>query len=408
MLQVFSEIHPLKRVLLHRPGLELEHLTPDRLDRLLFDDIPFLDAAQSEHDQFAQKLRDHGVDVVYLADLMAETLAADAEIKNRFVEDFISESGMVAAHYRKELQQILLSLPNERDLVLKTMAGIKITEAKMDVRGPLVKTIRRDTQFLLDPIPNLYFTRDPFASIGSGVSLNRMYSDTRQRETIYGRYILEYHPDFRGRVPFYYRCESPFSIEGGDILVLSDHALAIGISQRTSPEAIEQLATSLFSAENALFDTILVFNIPSLRAYMHLDTVFTQVDYDKFTVHAGILSPLRLYRLSKKANDGSYRVEEEFAPLEQVLQDVLDMERIELIHCGGQDDIAAEREQWNDGANTLCLAPGLVVAYNRNKITNEIMRDHGISVLEVPSSELSRGRGGPRCMSMPLWREKTV
>ena len=256
---------------------------------------------------------------------------------------------------------------------------------------------------MLDPIPNLYFTRDPFACIGEGVSLNAMYSPTRRRETIYGQYILKYHPDFAGQVPFYYRREDPFSIEGGDILNLSPRLLAVGISQRTTPEAIEILARNIFRDETAEIRTILALDIPNLRAFMHLDTVLTQVDRDTFTVHPEILGSLRVYRMTSGGRD-SLQVTERTGTLEEILAEEMGLTRVKLIRCGGGDRVASEREQWNDGSNTLCIAPGKVVVYDRNYVTNAILRNNGIQVLEMPSSELSRGRGGPRCMSMPLRR----
>ena len=270
-------------------------------------------------------------------------------------------------------------------------------------QGALVSLTRGSHRFVLDPIPNLYFTRDPFACIGEGVSLNAMYSPTRRRETIYGQYILKYHPDFAGQVPFYYRREDPFSIEGGDILNLSPRLLAVGISQRTTPEAIEILARNIFRDETAEIRTILALDIPNLRAFMHLDTVLTQVDRDTFTVHPEILGSLRVYRMTSGGRD-SLQVTERTGTLEEILAGEMGLPRVKLIRCGGGDRVASEREQWNDGSNTLCIAPGKVVVYDRNYVTNAILRDNGIQVLEMPSSELSRGRGGPRCMSMPLRR----
>lgn len=403
-IHVASETGTLEKVLLHRPGQELEHLTPDYLERLLFDDIPYLSAAQREHDAFAQVLRQNGAEVVYLEDLMAETLRCSPQLRETFVRDFITEAGSVARNYQGELFRLLLDTADEKELVLKTMAGVNASELRPSEGSPLADLVRRDDRFVLEPIPNLYFTRDPFATIGGGVSLNRMYSATRRRETIYGRYILEHHPDFAGQVTFYYTPDLPFSIEGGDILNLSPKVLAIGISQRTTPEAIELLAGTVFRDPGSPVETILALDIPSMRAFMHLDTVFTQVDRGKFTIHPGILESLRIYEITRGGRPGSIRATELKAPLEDVLRQRLELDRVTLIHCGGKDRVASEREQWNDGSNTLCIAPGKVVVYDRNCITNRILRDNGITVLEVPSSELSRGRGGPRCMSMPLDR----
>lgn len=400
---VRSETGTLEQVLLHRPGAELEQLVPGELERLLFDDIPYLQAAQQEHDAFAEMLRHNGTQVLYLEELMAQTLAADPQVRRRFVRQFIEEGGRIARHFQPALYEYLTALEDD-ELVRRTMTGVSMEEFLPEgQRGALVSLTRGSHRFVLDPIPNLYFTRDPFACIGEGVSLNAMYSPTRRRETIYGQYILKYHPDFAGQVPFYYRREDPFSIEGGDILNLSPRLLAVGISQRTTPEAIEILARNIFRDETAEIRTILALDIPNLRAFMHLDTVLTQVDRDTFTVHPEILGSLRVYRMTSGGRD-SLQVRERTGTLEEILAGEMGLPRVKLIRCGGGDRVASEREQWNDGSNTLCIAPGKVVVYDRNYVTNAILRDNGIQVLEMPSSELSRGRGGPRCMSMPLRR----
>ena len=400
---VRSETGTLEQVLLHRPGAELEQLVPGELERLLFDDIPYLQAAQQEHDAFAEMLRHNGTQVLYLEELMTQTLAADPQVRRRFVRQFIEEGGRIARHFQPALYEYLTALTDD-ELVRRTMTGVSMEEFLPEgQRGALVSLTRGSHRFVLDPIPNLYFTRDPFACIGEGVSLNAMYSPTRRRETIYGQYILKYHPDFAGQVPFYYRREDPFSIEGGDILNLSPRLLAVGISQRTTPEAIEILARNIFRDETAEIRTILALDIPNLRAFMHLDTVLTQVDRDTFTVHPEILSSLRVYRMTSGGRD-SLQVTERTGTLEEILAEEMGLTRVKLIRCGGGDRVASEREQWNDGSNTLCIAPGKVVVYDRNYVTNAILRDNGIQVLEMPSSELSRGRGGPRCMSMPLRR----
>ena len=400
---VRSETGTLEQVLLHRPGAELEQLVPGELERLLFDDIPYLQAAQQEHDAFAEMLRHNGTQVLYLEELMAQTLAADPQVRRRFVRQFIEEGGRIARHFQPALYEYLTALGDD-ELVRRTMTGVSMEEFLPEgQRGALVSLTRGSHRFVLDPIPNLYFTRDPFACIGEGVSLNAMYSPTRRRETIYGQYILKYHPDFAGQVPFYYRREDPFSIEGGDILNLSPRLLAVGISQRTTPEAIEILARNIFRDETAEIRTILALDIPNLRAFMHLDTVLTQVERDTFTVHPEILGSLRVYRMTSAGRD-SLQVTERTGTLEEILAGEMGLPRVKLIRCGGGDRVASEREQWNDGSNTLCIAPGKVVVYDRNYVTNAILRDNGIQVLEMPSSELSRGRGGPRCMSMPLRR----
>ena len=402
-VNVKSEIKPLKKVLLHRPGKELLNLTPNTLEELLFDDIPFLKVAQEEHDAFAQALRDNGVEVFYLEDLMAEVLEANPELREQFLKQWIEEAGIRTDRYQKIIFDYMQeNYPDAKDFVLKTMEGINLTELHTDKSNSLVDLVSESSKMVIKPMPNLYFTRDPFAMIGNGVSINRMYSVTRNRETIYGDYIFKYHPDFAG-TPTYYDRNDTFHIEGGDILNINEHVLAIGISQRTEPDAIDAIAHNVFNDETSTIDTILAFNIPSSRAFMHLDTVFTQIDYDKFTIHPGIMGPLTVFEITPDGKGGT-KIRERNEDLEKVLSEYVG-QPVKLIPCGGGDRIAAEREQWNDGSNTLCIAPGTIVVYERNDVTNALLKEKGLKVLEMPSAELSRGRGGPRCMSMPLVRE---
>ena len=410
VINVKSEIGTLKKVLLHRPGNELLNLTPDTLSRLLFDDIPFLPEAQKEHDEFAHILKENGIEVVYLEDLMAEVLELGDDIENKFIRQFIFEAGIRTPKYKELVFDYLKSFVNKKELVLKTMEGIKIEEIprkKREVEKSLVDLVSDESEFLADPMPNLYFTRDPFASAGNGVILNKMYSVTRNRETIYAEYIFNYHPEYKGKINKYYDRYLPYHIEGGDVLNLSNHVLAVGISQRTESGAIDELAKNMFRNPDCEIDTILAFNIPESRAFMHLDTVFTQIDYDKFTFHPGIMDTLEVFEITEgdiPDSDEDLNVKKVEGNLEEILERYLGR-KVTLIPCAGGERISSEREQWNDGTNTLCIAPGVVVVYDRNNITNNILREHGIKVLEMSSAELSRGRGGPRCMSMPLVRE---
>ena len=404
MINVKSEIMPLKKVLLHRPGNELLNLTPDSLGRLLFDDSPYLKIAKEEHDEFARILRENGVEVVYLEDLMTEVLDQNPDLREKFVRQFVYEAGIKTPKYKDAVITFLMEFHDNKELVLKTMEGINVNELaamERDTEHSLVDKVTEDSKFLADPMPNLVFTRDPFASIENGISLNKMYSVTRNRETIYAEYIFNYHPDYKDTIKYYDRY-NPYHIEGGDILVLNEHTLAIGVSQRTQPESIEQIALNMFKNPDCKIDTILAFNIPNSRAFMHLDTVFTQIDYDKFTYHPGIMDTLQVFEIKEDVAHG-VKVEEINDSLENILEKYLNKD-ITLIPCGGGDKIISEREQWNDGSNTLCIAPGVVIVYDRNNITNAVLRRYGIKVLEMHGSELSRGRGGPRCMSMPLVR----
>ncbi len=401
-VEVFSEIGALKKVLVHRPGPELEQLTPPHLSRMLFDDIPYLKGAQQEHDRFVQALKEEGADVCTLRQAAAQSLSAP-QARADFIRDFIREGGAAAQQEARALTRLLSEIPDNEALIEKTMAGVTYDEAGVYEGRPLTRAVRRDTRYLLDPLPNLYFTRDPFSAVGRGIAFSRMHAPTRQRETIYGRYIFSHHPDFLGQVKSWYAPDAPFSLEGGDLLNLGSGVLGAGLSQRTQPEALEGLARTALADEDSGVDRILVFHIPNIRAFMHLDTVFTQLDRDTFTYHPGILPHLRSYRLT--LSKGELKVKELRGALPEVLSGELGQDRVTLIPCGGEDLIASEREQWNDGSNTLCVKPGAVIVYDRNAVTNRILKDHGIRTIEVPGAELGRGRGGPRCMSMPLRRE---
>jgi len=404
-LRINSEIGVLKTVLLHRPGKELENLTPKWLGELLFDDIPWLDLAKKEHDHFAGVFRKNGVEVLYLSDLVSETLDSDRSIKDRFIQQFLEEANVTSDTLKLVMTDYLNSFAATKDMVEKTMAGIRKSEVPNFIKRTLTDYIR-DYPFVTDPMPNLYFTRDPFSIIGSGVAISRMFTATRSRETIYGDYIFKHHPVYgHNSSPIYYERDYLSTIEGGDILVLNDNTLAIGVSQRTHPAAIEKLAKNLFFNFPTKFETIIAFDIPKSRSFMHLDTVFTQVDNYKFLVHHEVKQAIRAYELTRSTTiPGKLTV----VPIEQKLDSILEKylhNPITLIPCGGDDVVASDREQWNDGANTIVLRPGEVIVYERNHITNEILRKNGVKVHVVPSSELSRGRGGPRCMSMPFVRE---
>ena len=397
-----SEIGRLRRVLLHRPGGELENLMPEYLERLLFDDIPYLKEAQREHDAFADCLRQQGVEVVYLTDLVTEAIT-DGDARAELLRLFLEESGVRDDRVRRSLEEYLSALP-DREMVSAMMAGVRKTQLRTgSVRlGDFLTAAEDSYPFAVDPLPNLYFTRDPFATIGTGVSLHKMHTATRNRETLFGKFIFEHHPRYR-TAPRWYDRGLTSSLEGGDILVLSPQVLAVGISQRTEEDSIDTLAETVLS-QSRTFRKVLAFDIPKSRSFMHLDTVFTMVDHDKFTVHPNILKEITVFVMELDA-DRKMTIRQEDGRLEDILKEHLGLDHVTLIPCGSGSEIDAAREQWSDGSNTLAIAPGEVVVYARNAATNRSLEEAGIRLHTIPSAELSRGRGGPRCMSMPLWRE---
>ena len=397
------EIGPLRKVLLHRPGRELENLMPDYLERLLFDDIPYLKLAQEEHDTFADTLRSCGVDVLYLTDLTAEAVADDG-VRRQFIKDYLDEADIANARVRDMLTEYFSCLP-AKQLVEQMESGVRKSEVQQFEKTRLADLTafgEEEYPFVVDPMPNLYFTRDPFAVVGSGVAIHKMHTKTRNRETLFGKYIFEHHPVYKN-VPKWYDRSETSSLEGGDILVLSPEVLAVGISERTEEDSIDKFAQTVLS-HSETFKKVLAINIPKTRALMHLDTVFTMIDRGLFTVHPAILRDLDVYVLELGKNN-QIQIREEQGRLCDILQRHLKVDRVELIPCGGGNPIDAAREQWSDASNTLAVAPGEVIVYSRNYVTNRLLKEHGVKLHCIPSSELSRGRGGPRCMSMPFVRE---
>lgn len=397
-----SEIGRLKKVMLHRPGMELENLMPEYLEQLLFDDIPYLKEAQREHDAFADCLRSQGVEVVYLLDLVTESITDD-EVRKDFIHQFLNESGVRDDRTRGVLTDYLSDM-SDREMVASMMAGIRKSQLRMrgGKLGDYLNAMENEYPFAVDPMPNLYFTRDPFATIGTGVSIHKMHTATRNRETLFGKMIFEHHPAYQN-APRWYDRGQVSSLEGGDILVLSPEVLAVGISQRTREDSIDTLAETVLSLSKT-FKKVLAFNIPKTRSFMHLDTVFTMVDRDKFTVHPNILSSITVFVMELDENR-KMKIRQEDGRLEDILKEHLQLDKVKLIPCGRGSEIDAAREQWSDGSNTLAIGPGEVVVYSRNYVTNRSLEEEGIRIHTIPCAELSRGRGGPRCMSMPLWRE---
>ncbi len=400
-LSVFSEIGKLKSVLLHRPGKELERLTPAYLEEMLFDDIPWLKRMRIEHDNFAAALKDNGCKVLYYSELLAEILHRN-DIKLKIIDDVISFSNIRNENLVAEIIEYLSSKKAEElsEIIISGLAIADLPEA--GGRSRLSDYIAEAFPFYINPLINLYFTRDPGAVIGSNMLISSMKTEARKRESLILYHINRYHPDFTENSGLIWNShKNPNSIEGGDLLVLGPEIVAIGCSVRTSTSAIEEVAESLFK-ENSRIREVLVIQIPFTRAYMHLDTVFTMVDYDKFTIFPGIENSVRVFSITPGRN--SLKIE----PVDNLLSALkrsLKLPSVKLIPSGGGDVITAAREQWNDSTNTLAIAPGVVITYDRNSVSNDTLRKNGIKVVEIEGSELVRGRGGPRCMSMPLYRD---
>lgn len=401
-LNITSEIGKLRTVLVKRPGSELENITPEYLHSLLFDDIPYLKMMQKEHDYFVKTMQDAQIEVLYLENLAAEALRESGD-KEIFLTKMIQESSQLDAS-ALYVRDYLMSF-DEKEMIKKLMSGVKKSEIPARKKKHLNEMMENQYPFFLDPLPNLYFTRDPAAVIGNGVTINKMFQPARRKESMFMELILQHHPRFsKQEIPIWTDREAQFSMEGGDELILNKETILIGVSERTDARAVEQLAENLFSRETQI-KRVLAVEIPETRSFMHLDTVFTMVNYDQFTIHPAIQNQqgeLNVYILEQGDNGLEITPRKDF---QRVMAEVLEVPEVDFIPCGGEDVIVSAREQWNDGANTLAIAPGEVITYDRNQVSNELLRSAGIKVHEVISSELSRGRGGPRCMSMPLVRE---
>lgn len=401
---VASEVGKLKRVMLHRPGRELERLTIDNKDELLFDDILWVEEAQKEHDAFADLLRDNGVEVVYFRNSFAQVLREET-IRSQVLDDTLAMEALDVPLGQALKRELMDFTPS--DLADVLISGLTKAEA-VALIGPcrsLVLDVLDPMAFLFRPLPNLYFQRDPHVFIKDGVIISVMNFQARRREPLYARYIYENHPYFKDLKILFGDNKNdaiPYNVEGGDVLVLSDDVVAIGISQRTTAGAVQILGRRL--AQRVGVHTLLAVDIPKTRSYMHLDTVFTMVDRDAFTIFPGVSEAIRIWKLVYD-DEGELLSLTESHDIGASFREALHLDAVRFIETGGGDPVAAARDQWNDGTNTLSIAPGNVVTYRRNVVSNRVLRENGIKVLEVRGAELGRGRGGPRCMSMPLLRD---
>mgnify|MGYP006052565493 FL=1 len=391
-----SEVGTLRVVILHRPGDELQRLTPRNNDQLLFDGLPWVARAQEEHDAFADLLRSRGVEVL----LMSELLTAALESGAARVQGIAAavDGRRLGVHLAQELSEYLRGL-DPAALAHVLTAGMAFSELPpVGASGPsLVRRMHHGADFAIDPLPNLMFTRDSSFWIGPRVAITSLALPARVRETSLTDLIYAHHPRFLGVRRAYESHTAP--VEGGDVLLLAPGVVAVGVGERTTPAGAEALARSLF--DDDLAHTVLAVPIAQERAQMHLDTVCTMVDVDAMVMYPELSDSLSAFMITRAP--GGVKIHDE-APFVSVAAEAMGIDRLRVIDTG-LDPVTAEREQWDDGNNTLALAPGVVVAYERNVETNARLRDSGIEVLPIAGSELGTGRGGPRCLSCPVARD---
>ena len=403
---VDSEVGQLRQVIVHRPGLELDRLTPGNVDELLFDDVMWAARARQEHDTFVDQLQAEGVVVHHFADLLA--VALDEPGAREFVQEHLTTATRFGQALDKPLDDLVASTPAEA-LAERLIGGVLKSDVVDQLREPsLLMDFLRPDDFLLRPLPNHLFQRDNAAWIYDGLSINPMAKPARKRETINSRVVYNFHPMFRNTsFPFLYGNDSvphePATVEGGDVTVIGNRAVMIGMGERSTPQGVEALSRALFANDSV--ERVIAVELPRARAFMHLDTAMTMVDRDAFSVYPYLPDELRSFTLTSRGGGGDFTIEEN-SDLFAAVADALGVERVRVLRTP-IDKMGAQREQWDDGNNFLALRPGVVLGYERNTTTNRYLTDEGIQIIPVVGSELGRGRGGPRCMTCPIERDAT-
>src|SRR4051812_14670451 len=401
---VDSEVGELKQAIVHRPGVELARLTPSNVDELLFDDVMWAERAREEHDAFVRQLESRGVVVHHFAELL--TTALDEPGAREFLQDGLITATRFGPSLDKPLDELVGSAPGA-ELAHMLIGGVLKSDVSDRLLEPsLLMDYLRADDFLLRPLPNHLFQRDNSAWVYDGLSINPMAKPARKRETINSRVVYNFHPMFRSATfSFLYgndsRSHEPATIEGGDVTVIGNRAVMIGMGERSTPQGVETLARALFSVGSV--DTVIAVELPRERAFMHLDTMMTMIDRDTFSVYPFMSHDLRSFTLTARDGSGDFALQEN-VDLFAAVAEVLGLEKVRVLRTP-IDKMGAQREQWDDGNNFLAVSPGVILGYERNTTTNRYLTDEGIEVLPVVGNELGRGRGGPRCMTCPIERE---